>query len=81
MRGLQPLSFEKRSPYALVTRYKKHWSESSSVKLMSLSSFIHSQSHENRTALENESPAEKRHGTGERVRTTPSFSANSKYFL
>ena len=30
-----------------------------SVQLMSLSSFIHSPSHENRTALENESPAEK----------------------
>ena len=52
-----------------------------SVLLMSLSSCIHSPSHENRTALENESPAEKRHGTGERVRTTPSFSANNKYFL
>ena len=52
-----------------------------SVQLMSLSSFIHSPSHENCTALENESPAEKRHGIGERVRTTPAFSANGKYFL
>ena len=51
-----------------------------SVQLMSLSSFIHSPSHENRTALENESPAEKRHGTGERVGATPAFSANGKYF-
>ena len=52
-----------------------------SLQLMSLSSFMHSPSHENRTALENESTAEKRHGIGERVRTTPAFSANGKYFL
>ena len=51
-----------------------------SVQLVSLSSFILSPSHENRTALENESPAEKRHGIGERVRTTPAFSPNGKYF-
>ena len=48
--------------------------------LLSLSSFIHSPSHENRTALENESPAEKRHGIGERVGVTPAFSTKGKYF-
>ena len=51
-----------------------------SVQLMSLSSFIHSPSHENRTALENESPAEKRHGIGDRVGATPASLANGKYF-